>query len=122
MVNIVFEIQMDSGSKTTLGEVRLEISKAPRRLAVFQKREDESLKEESGIQDGDKDMEQKHIQAKKWPLLNHSQESKRNKTYASGPSTERFSKAGNILTITVSLGISICSHVHDARTIPVSST
>lgn len=59
---------------------------------------------------------------KKWPLFNHSQESKRNKTYASGPSTERFCKAGNILTITVSLGISICSHVHDARTIPVSST
>lgn len=29
---------MDSGSKTTLGEVRLETSKAPRRLAVFQKR------------------------------------------------------------------------------------
>lgn len=49
MVNIVFEIQMDSASKTTLGEVRLEISEAPRRLAVFQKREDESLKEESGI-------------------------------------------------------------------------
>lgn len=40
---------MDVRSKTALVEVRLETSKTAKRLAVFQMREGESLKEESGI-------------------------------------------------------------------------